>query len=280
MGDWLSKRERRYSTKLDEVDEATLNTIVQSTQELDAVGGDITKVSPETRKAIQDLTSTNGGRWRFEYQTNGIVNQYLDYVGLKDNQLFQNMSDGEKKRLFDIPNQMNNLDELPANAKKKKIEAKAQEKMIEQQAASYAIQQNPQDAAEFVNHTEFYKTQIEQKIVGLEKQYEKKLEDAVINLAVREGIEPNFNTLTPKQKVAVNRHASQEFFQELYGETKPLDGEKAIEKHIRKKTYENAGTGDNFEQLKPQIRDEIQDAYSAKAAEVGDNIGGIQIKSF
>ena len=141
-----------------------MNKIVQSTQELDAVGGDITKVSPETRKAIEDLTSTKGGRWRFEYQTNGVVNQYLDYVGLEDNELFQNMSDGEKKRLFDIPNQMNNLDELPAKAKQKKIDAKAQEKMIEKQAASYAIGQNPKDATEFVNHTEFYKTQMKQRL--------------------------------------------------------------------------------------------------------------------
>lgn len=42
--------------------------------------------------------------------------------------------------------------------------------------------------------------------------------------------------------------------------------------------YENARTGDNFEQLKPQTKEKMQNAYSAKAAEVGDNIGGIQIK--
>lgn len=42
--------------------------------------------------------------------------------------------------------------------------------------------------------------------------------------------------------------------------------------------YENAGTGDNFEQLKPQIRNEIQNVYSTKAAEVEDNVGEFQIE--
>ena len=42
--------------------------------------------------------------------------------------------------------------------------------------------------------------------------------------------------------------------------------------------YENAGTGNNFEQLKPQTRDKIQNAYSVKVAEVRDNTGGFQIE--
>ena len=42
--------------------------------------------------------------------------------------------------------------------------------------------------------------------------------------------------------------------------------------------YENARTGNNFEQLKPQTREEIQNAYSTKAAEVENNVGGVKIE--
>ena len=42
--------------------------------------------------------------------------------------------------------------------------------------------------------------------------------------------------------------------------------------------YENARTGNNFEQLKPQTQKELQNTYSTKTAEVGDNIGGVQIE--
>lgn len=258
-----------------------MNAIVSSTKELNEVGGDITKVAPQTRKTIEDLTKTGGGRWRFEYQINGLVNQYLEYVGVKDNALFQNMSDAEKKRLFDVPNQMNYLDEVPENIRRrdKRIKSKKQEKMVEQQAASYAIQQNPKDASEFVNHTEFYKSQIEQKIVELEKQYTRKLEIVVDEIATREEIEADIDKFTSKQKTEANRTASKEFFEELYGEATQFDCKNSVNKYLRKIAYENSGTRSNFEQLKPQTLEEIQNIYQTKIAEIGDNIGGVQIES-
>ena len=224
-----------HPLKIAETNADTMILIVESTKELDGVGGDITKVSPETRKTIEDLTKTGGGRWRFEYQKNAVVNQYLEYVGLEDNELFQNMSDAEKIRLFDVPNQMQYLDEVPENARKRarKLEAKQQEKTIEQQAASYAIQQNPQNANEFVNYVEFYKAQMEQRIKDLEEQYDKKLEAAVVDLAAKEGIEPNIKTFTQKQKVKVNRQASGEFSRELYGEKTQFEGKNPIKKYIK-----------------------------------------------
>ena len=266
-----------HPSKLDEVDSDTLNKIVQSTQDLNAVGGDITKVNPETRKTIENLTSTKGGRWRFEYQTNGVVNQYLDYVGLKNHKLFQNMTDAEKKRLFDIPNQMNNLDDLPAKAKQKKIDAKAQEKMIEKQAASYAIQQNPKDASEFVNHTEFYKTQMKQRITNSERIYGKNLQVAVNEIAAKEGILPNIKNFTNKQRAEANKKAAQKLFGEQYDEKLAFKSEKEAKKYFKQKTYENAGTGNDLGWVKQQTRDEINNSYQAKLADVGDNVGGIKI---
>ena len=265
-----------HPNKIAETSPSTLTLIVESSRELDSVGGDITQVTPETKKTIGDLTKTAGGRWRFEYQKNAVVNQYLEYVGLEDNELFQNMSDAEKIRLFDIPNQMNYLDDLPVNAKQRKLDTKAQEKTIEQQAASYAIQQNPRNANEFVNHTEFYKTQIEQKIRFSEGLYEKKYKEAFQKYATSREIE--VKNISSKQKTQIHRQISQEFFQELYGETVQFDGEKTARKYIRRKAYESSGNTDNIGQVNQKARDEIQNHYQEKVADIGDNIGGIKIE--
>lgn len=45
-----------------------------------------------------------------------------------------------------------------------------------------------------------------------------------------------------------------------------------------KVNFLNGGSGENLGQVTPQTRDEIQNVYQAKVAEVGNNIGGIQIE--
>ena len=254
-----------------------MNAIVSSTKELNEVGGDITKVSPQTRKTIEDLTKTKGGRWRFEYQINGVVNQYLEYVGLEDNELFQNMSNAEKTRLFDVPNSMEYLNEVPENARKRarKLEAKQQEKTIEQQAASYAIQQNPKDATEFVNYVEFYKARSKQKIAHLQNLYLDKFNRASQEFANAQGI--NIDNLTQKQIAQIHSQTSKQFFQELYEETAQFEGKNAIKKYITEKVYETSGTAEDIGQINPEIANDMQSAYQQRITEVTDNIGATQI---
>ncbi|MGF1490242.1 MAG: hypothetical protein ACFBSE_24390, partial [Prochloraceae cyanobacterium] len=159
----------------------------------------------------------------------------------------------------------------------RKIKAKEQEKAINQQAANYALAQNPQNAREFVNYVEFYKAHVDSKIEILERQYDNKLNQAIKLKAEEEGI--TFEQLrTDNKKITkINQEISQEFFQELYGESIKLDSKKAVKKHLTEKIYESSGTADNIGIVNQQSRKEAELSYQEKVKEIENKIGTTQV---
>ena len=268
-----------HPNTLQKIESETLNKIVNATKELEEVGGDFNKLSKETQKIIQDLTKTSSGRWRFNYQLNERVNQYLDYVGVKDNEIFQNLTWSDRARLFDEPNSMDYLDNIPEGVKKRdrKIKAKEQEKAINQQAANYALAQNPQNAREFVNYVEFYKAHVDSKIKILEEEYIKKLESKIITQAEEEGISFEELERNNKKITKINQELSQEFFLELYGESIKLDSPKIVKKTLTEKAYESSGTTGNIGQVNDQTLKEVEQRYQQKSDEIENKIATIKV---
>jgi hypothetical protein len=137
--------------KLVEMPDDHVKKLLTATRALDRVGGDPSKFGAEDRKTLEQFAASGDSkdgkhRFRFAYQRKE-VDTILNALGLSDKPLFENLSDAEKNRLYDVltDRTLSGAPNLP------------------RQAADYALSRNPASAREFANHFEFYKEQFEQR---------------------------------------------------------------------------------------------------------------------
>ncbi|MBD2500373.1 hypothetical protein [Anabaena azotica] len=246
-----------HPTKLKELERSgKLQELLTATKELNDVNGDLTKVSQNNQTIIKQLSSSSGQRLRFDYQLNSQVDEYLTSMGIKDKPLFQNMSNSDRKRLFDLPNS--------ANPPKDKVKLEMYE-ILNQQSVSYALGQSPKTVSEFVNHVEFYKAHINRKQKALIEGYTNKFNQQV------EAEKLQFNKLTPKQKEDIHKKVSQEVFGQ------ELTGQKQVDKAIQQQILKDAGITNEPGKVNKSIIQEAQQAYQERAQYLENRLGSNEI---
>ena len=255
-----------------------LNKIVTASKELENVGGDFDKLSKETPQLVQNLSKSGGLRLRFDYQIIGQVYKYLEYMGIKNNELFQNLSRNERVRLFDIPNSMNYLEDyLPGSVKQSTINKQLKEKYSNLRDVEYALAQNPKNPYEFINHIEFYRAYLDNKIVTLNQQYLFNLNQRIKAEATNLGITVNVIKEDTAKLKSINQQVSKEFFLNFDGNSKALDTEQAVRKEIKRRVEESAVTPGLPDKINPSILNETQENYKQKVKETENLIGTISI---
>ena len=256
------------------------NKIVTASKELENVGGDFNKLSKEMQQLVQSLSKSGGLRLRFDYQIIGQVDKYLEYMGIKNNELFQNLSRNERVRLFDLPNNMNYLEDFaPGSVKQKKINSQLKEKNSNLRDVEYALAQNPKNPYEFINHVQFYRAYLNNKIDSLDDQFSIKLNQIIKAEATNLGITVNEIREDTAKLKSINQQVSKEFFQNFDGNPKALDTEQAVRKEIKRRVEESAVTPGQPDKINPPILNEAQESYKQKVKETENQIGTITIEA-
>ena len=85
--------------------DSEVTKLLQTTKALKAVGGDIEKLAPAEQKLLAELSGSSGQRLRFAGQLK-LADQFIADLGAladpRGRKLFANISEGERRRLFDI----------------------------------------------------------------------------------------------------------------------------------------------------------------------------------
>ena len=151
-----------HPDKLAEMPDGDVADLLKATRELAGAGGDFNKLSDPNKKALNRLASSGGQRLRFEHQRKQADALVKD-LGLQDQPLFQNVSDFDRNRLYDLVGE-----QLPKGAEH-----------LRSQAADYAMSRKPQSASEFVNHYQFYVAEFKERATAAMTAYEARVESEV-----------------------------------------------------------------------------------------------------
>ncbi len=93
--------------KLAAMSDDEVKNLMKATKALKAAGGDLSQLSAADQKLVEDLSKSAGQRLRFEAQLQQ-VDKFVTDVGAaadaRGQKLFRNMSDGERRRLYDLVN--------------------------------------------------------------------------------------------------------------------------------------------------------------------------------
>jgi hypothetical protein len=219
------------------------------------------KLSKEDQKLLTELSGSNpktgGQRLRFEYQTKQQVDGYLDSLKIKDKKIFQNMSDDERARVFDLVNERTPVkDKAQQNAKD----------LEEHQAADYALSQNPKSASEFVEQFQMYKATLGSIQSRRIKQYEA-TEERIANKKYGKPL----SSLGERELPLVRKEATVEVF------GKEILGKNSIKKEVYIETVQNSGSLDNPEKVNSSTQNIVQEAYKERTEAFKGRIGSSKI---
>jgi hypothetical protein len=232
-----------HPTKLAKMSDADLKVLLEATYDLAGQGGDISKVTAPTKKALESLASRE--RFRFEYQLKQ-GDQFLAEMGLKDQGIFRNISDFDRQRIYDVT----------------RVDVPGGTKNLKALAADYARSRKPASPREWANHFEFFMAMFKQKAKDARADF-----NARIAKAVNEWEVQNSKTASEKD---VDRIRQQQ--------TKQKFGGKAISDALNEKVEADLTASGDPTTLSASARTSIGAVYEDMVKSLGARTGAISVK--
>jgi hypothetical protein len=244
-----------------QADSVAFGKLLKGTKALEEQGGDFSKLSKENQDILTSLSGSNpktgGKRLRFEYQIKQQVDGYLDGLKVKDKKIFQNMSDDERARVFDLLNERRPVkDKAQQNAKD----------LEEHQAADYSLSQNPKSASEFVEQFQMYKAVLD----GAKNKRLNDYQSSAEHIS-KSKYGKGTKELSEKELKIVQQEATREVF------GREIEGDKAIKREAYIDTVNRSGTSDNPEKVNSNTQESVQEQYKSNVDAFKKRIGSRKI---
>ncbi len=164
-----------HPDRLAEISPGDLKNLLTATRALKEKGGDFSKLDKADQKILNGLSATRSYRLRFEFQRQRS-DQFLTELGIADRPIFENMTNADRNRIYDLLSNKPDLD--PSKGIIGQVAPKGAPD-LPRQAADYALSRKPSSAAEFVNHYEFYMKQFGAAAEARITAFDKSVADAI-----------------------------------------------------------------------------------------------------